>query len=62
MFGSGQPTIDGLKSALGHYKSEVGLEKVVFVNMRSEPVIYANNFSCAPRNPNNLNENIEING
>merc|ERR550532_3978102 len=60
--GSGQSTLEGLRSILKYYMNDMGLKKVIFVNMRSEPVIYANNFSYGPRNPNNLNENIEING
>ncbi|XP_063723580.1 paladin-like [Symsagittifera roscoffensis] len=60
--GSGQSTVEGLKSILKFYTGELGWKKVIFVNMRSEPVIYANNFSYGPRNPHNLNENIELNG
>ncbi|XP_075239929.1 paladin-like isoform X2 [Convolutriloba macropyga] len=60
--GSGQSTLAGLRSILKYYVEEMGLKKVIFINMRSEPVVYANNFSYGPRNPHNLNENIEING
>jgi len=59
IFGSGQPTLDGITSVIQHLADQ-GFSKFVWTCMRQEPVIYVNQMSFAPREPHNLNENMEF--
>ncbi|ETO31327.1 hypothetical protein RFI_05794 [Reticulomyxa filosa] len=43
-----------------HNKSSRKVKKILWINMRSEPVIYVKNYSYAPRDPKNLSENIHF--
>lgn len=61
VFGSGQPTVQGFKAVLDSM-ANYDVEKVVWVNMRCEPILYVNDMSYGPRDVNNLNENMELHG
>ena len=49
MFGTGQPTKEGFQNSLKHIFSECGADKVLWTNMRQEPVVYLNGQSFTPR-------------
>ena len=49
MFGTGQPTKEGFQNGLKHIFSECGADKVLWTNMRQEPVVYLNGQSFTPR-------------
>lgn len=59
VFGSGQCHLDGILYLAGHLKRELGFQKVLWFNMREEPVVFINGQACAPRTEGNLNENVE---
>ena len=59
VFGSGQCHLDGIVYLAGHLKRELGFQKVLWFNMREEPVVFINGQACAPRTEGNLNENVE---
>ena len=48
VFGSAQPTRKGVASLLDYYLNQ-GVEKVLWVSMRSEPVVYIDDFSFTAR-------------
>jgi len=58
LFGCGQPSHEGLIKALGHLE-QVGFEKVLWVNLREEPVTYMNGTPFAPRDRETLNINLD---
>ena len=55
VFGSGQCHLDGIVYLAGHLKRELGFQKVLWFNMREEPVVFINGQACAPRTEGNLN-------
>lgn len=59
IFGAGQPTVAGFKACLNALK-EQGIEKVVSINLRSDPIVYVNDWSLTPRDPLHLNEAIRF--
>jgi len=58
VFGSGQCHLDGIKFLAKDLK-EKGYLKILWFNMREEPVVFLDGQACAPRTAGNLNENIE---
>eukprot|EP00164_Ancoracysta_twista_P007021 GFYU01009889.1.p1 GENE.GFYU01009889.1~~GFYU01009889.1.p1 ORF type:complete len:470 (-),score=108.31 GFYU01009889.1:116-1525(-) len=58
VYGTGQPTHEGFKLVL----RKLDASKVVWVNMRQEPVVYVNGNSFTPREKERLNENMEFPG
>jgi len=62
VFGTGQPTKGGFKTALEHIFSVEGVKGVLWTNMRQEPVVYLQGNSFTPRLPDRMNENMEFPG
>jgi len=62
VFGTGQPTVDGFYKVME--KVDAGKEgsesKLIWFNMRLEPVVYVNGIPFAPRTHDNLHNNIEF--
>jgi len=62
VFGTAQPTEEGFLKVLD--KLPKGTEekpiKTIWYNMRQEPVIYVNGTPYAPRNPEKMHENLEL--
>jgi len=62
VFGTGQPTEEGFSKVME--KIPKGTEekpaKIMWYNMRQEPVIYLNGISYAPRDPKQPHSNLEI--
>ena len=49
VFGTGQPTKLGFINALEYLVKDTGAKKVLWTNMRQEPVVYMNGQSFTPR-------------
>merc|ERR1712095_212393 len=63
IFGCGQTTEDGFLKVLDKVKAiqpEDITEKLLWFNMRKEPVVYINGNPFAPRNPEDLHRNLDI--
>jgi len=63
IFGTGQTTEDGFLKVLDKVKAihpEESTEKLIWFNMRREPVVYINGNPFAPRNPEDLHRNLDI--
>jgi len=62
IFGTGQPTEEGLVKVVEKIKVGEGDDcpRVIWFNMRKEPVIYVNGTPCAPRYPDDLHKNLEV--
>lgn len=63
IFGTGQCTEEGFLKVLDKVKAlhaEEGSEKMLWFNMRKEPVVYINGSPFAPRNPEDLHRNLDI--
>jgi len=63
IFGTGQCTEEGFLKVLDKVKAlhaEEGSEKMLWFNMRKEPVVYVNGSPFAPRNPEDLHRNLDI--
>jgi len=62
IFATGQPTEDGLLAVMEKTKSEQEEtpSKVIWFNMRKEPIIYVNGKPCSPRYPDDLHKNLEV--
>merc|ERR1711904_517854 len=58
IYGSGQCHIDGIAFLAKHLKNE-GYNKVLWFNMREEPVVFLAGQACAPRSQENMNENVD---
>jgi len=58
VFGVGQCHLEGIVFLARHLK-ERGYPKVLWFNMREEPVVFLDGQACAPRSAGNLNENVE---
>lgn len=59
IFGSGQCHLDGIVHLAKHLKQDLGFQRVLWFNMREEPVVFINGQACAPRTDGNMNENVE---
>jgi len=62
VFGTGQPTKLGFINALEYLTKDTGAKKVLWTNMRQEPVVYMNGQSFTPRLRERMNENMEFPG
>lgn len=62
VFGTGQPTKLGFINALEYLLKDTGASKVLWTNMRQEPVVYMNGQSFTPRLRERMNENMEFPG
>lgn len=60
VFGTGQPTQSGFQASLETIFNSTNASKVLWTNMRQEPVVYMNGQSFTPRLPDRLNENMEF--
>merc|ERR1719242_2887092 len=62
VFGVGQPNPDGIKTALDKIKasSDEKSNKIVWFNLRKEPVVYINGQPHTPRDPTDLHHNLNI--
>lgn len=60
VFGTGQPTVEAFKQIVDYVSVEHGLTRIVWTNMRQEPVIFVNGESFTPREHGRLNENMEF--
>lgn len=60
VFGTGQPTVEAFKQIANYVTVDLGIKRIVWTNMRQEPVIFVNNVSFTPREPGRLNENMEF--
>jgi len=65
IFGTGQPTQEGLakvieKAKIGAGEGGEAGEQVMWFNMRKEPVVYINGAPYAPRAPDDLHRNLDI--
>merc|ERR1719295_1575388 len=60
IFGTGQPNKPAIRNLLGIWTKELNLSQCLWVNMRSEPVLYVNDFSVSPRDPQHKSENIDF--
>ena len=58
IFGTGQPTEEGMVKILNQIKKEKEIEKIIWFSMRQEPIVYVNGSPYAPRAPNNPHANI----
>jgi len=63
VFGAAQPTEEGFIKVLDKLPkgSEEKPINTIWYNMRQEPVIYVNGTPYAPRNPDKMHENLELN-
>jgi len=49
IFGVGQPTSTGLSNFVEHVGESFGVDKLVWINLRTEPIVYVNDSSYIPR-------------
>ena len=49
IYGVGQPNKSAIRKLLQIWTKEMKLTKCLWINMRSEPVLYVNDFSVTPR-------------
>jgi len=62
IFGVAQPTDTGFEKVLEKVKTVSGeaASKILWFNMRKEPVVYVNGKSFAPRSPDDMHRNLDI--
>ena len=58
VFGTGQPTEEGMVKILNHIRKEKENEKIIWFSMRQEPIVYVNGSPYAPRAPSHPHANI----
>eukprot|EP00301_Raphidiophrys_heterophryoidea_P007460 c12888_g1_i4.p1 GENE.c12888_g1_i4~~c12888_g1_i4.p1 ORF type:complete len:770 (-),score=192.16 c12888_g1_i4:90-2399(-) len=58
VYGSGQPTFEALSKILGHLRDTYGVDHLLWIQLRQEPVIYINGQSFSPRRRQLLNETL----
>jgi len=58
VYGSGQCHLQGILHLAKMMKSQ-GYNKVLWFNMREEPVVFLDGQACAPRSKENMNENVD---
>ena len=58
VYGTGQPTEKGFEEIIKKLGKEEN-EKVIWINLRREPIVYINGSPYAVRQPDNLHENIQ---
>ena len=67
VFGCAQPTETGFKAVLDRVREASASEgegkvKLVWFNMRQEPVVYIDSQPHAPRHPDHMHDNLEVDG
>lgn len=60
IYGTSQPTEQGMIELINKVKTGAENEKVIWINMRSEPVVFINGNPFAARDPNAMHENLLI--
>merc|ERR1712228_847972 len=60
IYGMGQPNKSSITSLCNIWFNEMKLTKCLWINMRSEPVIYVKDISLSPRDPQHPSENIDF--
>ena len=60
VFGTGQPTEDGMVGILNQIRKETNKENIIWFSMRQEPIVYVNGAPYATRSPENAHSNIII--
>jgi len=62
VFGCAQPTEEGFKVVIEKVtkESESKTSRMIWFNMRQEPVLYINNHPHAPRHPDKMHDNLEV--
>ena len=62
IYGSGQPDEEGFAKLLEKVKTAAGegANKIIWFNMRKEPVVYLNGKPYAPRSPEDLHRNLDV--
>eukprot|EP00484_Ammonia_sp_Unknown_P017329 CAMPEP_0197034490 /NCGR_PEP_ID=MMETSP1384-20130603/12596_1 /TAXON_ID=29189 /ORGANISM="Ammonia sp." /LENGTH=494 /DNA_ID=CAMNT_0042464431 /DNA_START=13 /DNA_END=1494 /DNA_ORIENTATION=- len=60
IYGTGQPNKSSIERLLNIWFNDMKLTKCLWVNMRTEPVIYVQDISLAPRDPKHPSENIDF--
>ena len=62
VFGSAQPTEEGFKNIVEKVRKECENKdtKMIWFNMRQEPVVYINSSPHAPRHPDHMHDNVEV--
>ena len=59
VYGVGQPSETGMEEIIKKIKKDDN-EKIIWINLRREPIVYINGYPFAARNPDNLHENIQV--
>ena len=62
IYGTGQPSEAGYQKVLEKVSAAAGegVNKMIWFNMRKEPVVYVNGKPFAPRSPDDLHRNLDI--
>jgi len=60
VYGTSQPTESGLVEIINKIKKGTQNEKIIWLNMRREPVVYVNGKPFAARAPEELHENLSL--
>merc|ERR1712062_288135 len=61
VFGTGQPTLGGFDKVLEPILKKFGDEKIIYwANLRQEPVVYVNGKPFTARDPEKLNDHLEV--
>jgi len=60
IYGTSQPTEHGMTELINKIKTGTENEKIIWINMRSEPVVFINGNPYAARHPDALHENLLI--
>jgi protein-tyrosine phosphatase len=61
VFGCAQPTLEGIQGVL-EKQQKMSMDKVLWINLRSEPVLYINDHSYAPRDKRRLDYAMNLGG
>ena len=59
VYGTGQPTQKGMEEIINKIKKQDN-EKIIWINLRREPLVYINGSPHAARDPENLHEHIKF--
>ena len=60
VYGTSQPTEKGMVEIVNKVKKGTENEKIIWINMRREPVVYINGSPFAARDPEDLHENLSV--
>lgn len=62
IFACGQPTLTGLKNLFEYVGEQYQVDKFVWINLRTEPIVYVNENSFIPRSKHALNTPMSLAG